>query len=164
MGGTIMKSIIFIILICLLFFSCDDPTYLLTLDVPTYNIEMDIEITGNTLYEKIECIDTWIFANIIMKTDKQVHGGPYWQTPEETIELKTGDCEDLVILFIWLCYQYLNIKPDMLILRRWGADHAISKYNNYVFADYYRWYKKKDYIYIDVYSFNKTLIYAEYVK
>lgn len=159
--GDSMKKVIFLI-ICCLFISCDDPTSMLVLEVPEYNIELNI--TGNTLVEKIECIDTWIFANIIMKTDEQVHGSSYWQTPEETVELGTGDCEDLCILFMWLCYQYLDIKPDMLILRRWGENHAVSKYHGYIFADYYDWYKNKNYIYIDVYDFEKTLIYAEYIK
>lgn len=154
---------IIIILILLSLLSCD---YMMILgkELPYYNIDIDLEIQGNTTSEKLASISFWIFSNIIMKSDIEIHGKPYWQTPEETIELETGDCEDFCILFLWLSYQYLNIKPDMLILRRWEEDHAIGKYRSYIFADYYDWYKDGDYIYIDHYSWEDALLIAEYVK
>lgn len=160
-----MKKILFAIIVFIFVFAgCEDPTFVLTLDVPVYDIDIDLEIRGDTLNQKLDCIDAWIFANVIMKTDEEIHGESYWQTPEETVKLKTGDCEDFCILFMWLCYQYLNMKPDMLILRRWGEDHTIVDYRDYIFLDYYNWYENGDYIYIDTYSWNKTMIYAEYVK
>jgi hypothetical protein len=41
----------------------------------------------------------------------------YWQTPEETLILKSGDCEDFVILFQYLLESKLNIETSMIIVQ-----------------------------------------------
>jgi len=150
----------FLFILC----SCSQPVMYLTFEVPQYNLVTDINITGNTVNEKMQSIETWIYSNIIMKEDEEIHRKPYWQTPEETVELKTGDCEDLCILFLWMCYQYLEVKPNMVVLHRWEEDHAISIYGDFIFADYFGWYESKDYIYLEHYSWESALINAEYLK
>jgi hypothetical protein len=41
----------------------------------------------------------WVGNNIKYKTDLEVHGvSEFWQFPNETMQLKTGDCEDFSIL------------------------------------------------------------------
>lgn len=46
----------------------------------------------------------WIINNLTYKSDKNVWGvEEKWQTAEETIRLKTGDCEDGAVLTYILC-------------------------------------------------------------
>lgn len=46
-----------------------------------------------------ESILEWVSDNITYKDDKDTWGiSDYWQTPEETMLLRTGDCEDFTIL------------------------------------------------------------------
>lgn len=159
-----MIKIIMIILILLCLLSCD---YIMIIgkEMPDYNIDIDFEIQGNSRIEQLISIRDWIWQNILSKSDKEIFGiDDYWQTPEETVRNREGDCEDFCILFMWLCYQYLDIKPRMLILRDFDYVHAISKYRDYVFNDKENNYINGNYIYIDYYSWEDALLIAEYVK
>lgn len=41
----------------------------------------------------------WVYENITYVSDRDSHGKrEFWQTPEETLSSRTGDCEDFVIL------------------------------------------------------------------
>lgn len=45
------------------------------------------------------------------KTDMEVHGvEEYWQTPEETYKLGSGDCEDYALLYAYLLITQLKLK------------------------------------------------------
>lgn len=62
----------------------------------------------------------WVRANIQYKRDQEVHQMPeYWQTVDETLELRTGDCEDGAVLTLLLCY-LSGVRASQLILR-WGS-------------------------------------------
>ncbi|MBN2547501.1 MAG: hypothetical protein JXB50_16980 [Spirochaetes bacterium] len=65
--------------------------------------------------------------NIKPKKEKIV----IWQYPEETKRLKTGDCEDFVILCIDEIYKRYKVCCDMRILRNnnTGSLHAVLEYN-----------------------------------
>jgi transglutaminase-like putative cysteine protease len=44
-------------------------------------------------------LNNWIYWNIHYRDDSEAHGmRDYWQLPHETINLRTGDCEDKAIL------------------------------------------------------------------
>ena len=48
-------------------------------------------------------VQEWVSSNIKYKYDSSVHGtGEYWQLPTETLNLRTGDCEDFAILLCTL--------------------------------------------------------------
>jgi len=69
----------------------------------------DSEIEVNS----VEDILIYISNNITYKNDINVWKvNEYWQLPEETYMLKTGDCEDFCILFMYLCKVKLNVNSS----------------------------------------------------
>jgi hypothetical protein len=53
-----------------------------------------------------DAIRNWVVDNIDYKSDQGQWGGDYWQTPEETLSYRTGDCEDFAILLCSLFRAY----------------------------------------------------------
>lgn len=72
-----------------LYITPDDPLVLQTL----------ANITTNALIPDWIEIRDWVANNIEYTADNEVHGvAEYWQFPNETLTLRTGDCEDFSIL------------------------------------------------------------------
>lgn len=65
-------------------------------------LEEERERINNLRFARLEsssAISQWLKANIKYKTDWSVHHEKdYWQSPKETLVLKTGDCEDFAFL------------------------------------------------------------------
>jgi predicted transglutaminase-like cysteine proteinase len=51
-------------------------------------------------------IRSWVADNIDYESDDEQWRGDYWQTPEETLSYRTGDCEDFAILLCSLLRAY----------------------------------------------------------
>jgi hypothetical protein len=49
----------------------------------------------------------------------------YWQTPEETYLLRTGDCEDFCILFSYILKKQFNYTTEINIISKNNDFHAI---------------------------------------
>ncbi len=57
------------------------------------------EITTNPLEPNWMEVRDWVSGNIVYKSDSSNHGSSeYWQLPRETLDSRTGDCEDYAIL------------------------------------------------------------------
>lgn len=56
----------------------------------------------------------WIKNHVVYKAEP--YREDYWQDPEETLLLGTGDCEDFVILFMNIYYISTGIKTDMALV------------------------------------------------
>jgi len=67
-------------------------------------------ILGDPPYEisqtGFDVIRNWVADNIDYVSDEKRWGGDYWQTPRETLQLRTGDCEDFAVLLCSLLRAY----------------------------------------------------------
>jgi len=77
--------------------------------------------------ENIEDVLFWCISNLSYKSDKEVYGKSYWQTPEETYRLRTGDCEDFALLFMYLTEKNLGLETELIIVgyNSSSANHAV---------------------------------------
>lgn len=64
-------------------------------------------LTDQPTQDGFDAIRDWVSTNIEYKTDEEQWGvDEYWQTPQETLSLRTGDCEDFAILLCTLLRAY----------------------------------------------------------
>ena len=116
--------------------------------------------------DSIEDTFKWVSLNITSKADES----EYWQTPDETMELLTGDCEDQAILLMYLIYKNTGIKSEMCIVQlktegKVNSYHAIVKCEDVLYDCPCRSYGNLDYLllYRDSYtvlyyhSYNSTM-------
>ncbi len=76
-------------------------------------------------------IRNWVGENIEYRDDSTVHGvDEYWQLGKETLERRTGDCEDLAIL---LC--------SLLRADGWGVDNVYVVIGRNEAGDHHAWVK-----------------------
>lgn len=96
-----------------------------------------VSIKSSILKNKFPLVPNWIALrdwvgnSITYKYDSNVHGvDEYWQLPKETIELRTGDCEDHAIL---LC--------SLLRADGWSANDVYVVLGNNKNNEYHAWVK-----------------------
>lgn len=70
---------------------------------------------------------SWVDYNIHYKYDPIVGLWDAWQTPEETLEKRTGDCEDFSILLMYFIYA-LGEDSSLILCTYDGNPHVIIKY------------------------------------
>jgi len=64
------------------------------------------------VFNDFEALRDWASWHISYQFDQDMHGvNEYWQLPAETLELRTGDCEDFAILLCSLLRAY-GVPPD----------------------------------------------------
>lgn len=73
---------------------------------------MELYHAGFAEIEEPDDIARWIYANIKYEWDYVDH----WQTPKETMDSRTGDCEDMAILYINILYVRFGVKADMALV------------------------------------------------
>ena len=131
-----------------------------------YPDKVAIEDSENTItFKSLNDIMNWCFDNIKYKID--IGGKEYWQTPQETYDLRTGDCEDYVILFMQFAYE-LGYKSELITIKtKKGTYHTLAKvegkfYNVNANEKYDRVEDMDIYkeLHEDVYSYNETMYYT----
>jgi hypothetical protein len=78
----------------------------------------------------------WVRRNIRYQPEDTDQDQDYWQTPEETLERGFGDCEDISLLFMYLCRQNLKVEPRLLLV----ADASQETYNHTLVEVEGAWY------------------------
>jgi len=64
-------------------------------------IEPNVQDTGLS-FNNIDEIYTYMFSNFSQKYDINVHDvDDYWQAPKETLDRRSGDCEDYAIFIMY---------------------------------------------------------------
>lgn len=82
-----------------------------------------MQITFNPDNDIKEIINQYQY--ITYKTDDKEN----WQYADETLKLKTGDCEDQVILIIDKVYKKYGYKCDLVITHNGKTGHALMHYD-----------------------------------
>jgi hypothetical protein len=76
-------------------------------------------------FNDFERLRDWVSSYISYTSDQDVHGvSEYWQLPMETIELRTGDCEDFAILLCSLLRAYGVPSDQVYVAVGFGEDQA----------------------------------------
>lgn len=111
-----MKKILFVVSVLLLT-SCNT------------NILMDdiVREVPDKFYSSTEAW-FWVSDNITYKADLFFGLTDQWQTPEETLELRTGDCEDFCILLMYFLHE-MDIPSQFIGYGRTNFKHAILMVN-----------------------------------
>ena len=107
-----------------LIFSCTSPGqfHYYEYDIEEPAITNYVARTDKTRLEKIEFISRWIFGHIEYTQDKNNE----WQTPPETYALRTGDCEDVGILFMFFVNKHFGYEPILIGVRNNdGTEHIV---------------------------------------
>ena len=108
-----------ILLVCFVLFICSCELTENDIEVGSlfvYDFNNDIKV------ESLEDAVNYVAYDIKYKSDPP--GYDYWQTPEETETLKTGDCEDKAILLMYLLNK-MGIDSWLLIV-----EHIITQDNH----------------------------------
>lgn len=119
-------KIIFYIILPLFLLSCENCPSPLKVD-KNYKYKWNKPIQVSSIDEAMK----WCSDNIEYKNDKEVwNQSDYWQTPQETYDKRTGDCEDYCILFMQLVYELGYESELKIILKTNDNYHAIVKVEN----------------------------------
>lgn len=113
-----MKKIIIFLMVFFALLSCD-------LQIPEYTNE-ELTVFEYLLADNIDDLHKNVTENIEYMNDIEVWNKyEYFQSPLQTATIKTGDCEDTGILFMFLLKEYLNLDSEMIIIKYFYTKHAI---------------------------------------
>jgi hypothetical protein len=76
-----------------------------------------------------QAIGRWLAINIEWVNDDIHDKSEYWQSPDQTYQWRSGDCEDFAILMMYLVRLELGGLPELVIGTYLGAGHAWIRYN-----------------------------------
>lgn len=145
-----MKKITIVLTIFLILSSC------------AYHIPLDNTFTSP------EEIAFWVHTNIKYTYDWNSSNPSLneWQSPKETLERGTGDCEDMTLLFMYLCNRDLGIKPDIMLIlvdNRIYAGHYIARASGIYYDATHGIYGDKlpyNYAVIDIVKYDIAMLWA----
>jgi len=99
------------------------------------------DILGDPPYELSQAgfddVRDWVAINIDYTSDEERCGEDYWQTPEETLSYRTGDCEDFSILLCSLLRAY-GIDAERVYVALGADDGSEEPGHAFLIEDWYR--------------------------
>lgn len=111
----------------------------ITPDEPVVQQTVESLLSGysNRSFSDFDALREWVAKQITYKRDIVQYGvADYWQFPIETISSKTGDCEDVAILFCTLMRAYGV--PATQVYVAVGGIEGTQSYHAYIFERYSR--------------------------
>lgn len=69
----------------------------------------------------------YILCNVKYVDDIQNYGYDYFASPSEVLSRKSGDCEDMSILFMYIMKKRYNVETELVIARYFEGRHAYVK-------------------------------------
>ena len=122
---------------------------------------------NNILNFKIELVNGWVNGYIKYKKDKE----DKWQSVRETLNKKTGDCEDYGVILLVLTKLYLEIEGELWSIRnkKNGDNHIIVVFkinNEYCYFNMLNeFYNSDNSLNINYkYSYEEAIKISEYIK
>ncbi len=146
-----MKKVI-ILLMMVIFIGCD-LGYNITAGQMGYykseyvDPEIEIAVIRDSKLQKSELIGFiagWVSTHITYRRDIDEYGiEEHWQSPEETYIKRSGDCEDMILLYMYLIHRYLGCEPILRVVKlkipSRIANHAMAVVNyegiEYIFGE-----------------------------
>jgi predicted transglutaminase-like cysteine proteinase len=111
----------------------------ITPDEPEIKATVDSLLSGSwrRSFSDFDALREWVAKQVTYKRDIDQYGvADYWQFPLETIVSKTGDCEDVAILFCTLMRAYGV--PATQVYVAIGGIEGTQSYHAYIFERYSR--------------------------
>ncbi len=112
-----MKKIILVLMMVFVLVGCEyQDTIGITAEqeigrIDNYNFENDIPE-----FENAKQATKWVNNFIKYKNDKEIYNcKDYWQTPEESYILKTGDCEDYALFLMYILKEKFNFETYLIL-------------------------------------------------
>jgi transglutaminase-like putative cysteine protease len=149
-----LKWLVLIIMLIMVFLGSCDMT--ITENIWDFNCPKINLSSCKTDDEKINEITNWVITNIAYTHDVIDR----WQTPQETLNIEKGDCDDMAILIIGIGNHY-GIKTDMAVVSQneYGTlDHYCVHYN----GNYYSKTGSNYFAVIDIINFNEIPDYLQW--
>lgn len=118
------------------------------------SLSLDLEVSNiNTLEDAIY----YVTKEIKYKSDPSVWGvKDYWQSPNQTKTMKSGDCEDKGILLMYLVKKYLHKDSQLIIAKEGDVCHAYIKYKSKYICSTSGVFVKRLNI-VEIYTYDQTM-------
>lgn len=96
------------------------------------DIAQTIEIPQEINYQvgSLEEALSFVRNKITYVDDQDQYGGEYWQMPEETYQLRRGDCEDYALLLLYFTHTDLGMDSYLQLVgpkEAEGPTHALAE-------------------------------------
>lgn len=85
---------------------------------------VDYQYHSGLQFQSNEDVMAFVYNYIESVPEKE---GDDWQTPEETMQKRSGDCEDFAILMLALSGESFGIYGDLVGIKLYSGYHGVAK-------------------------------------
>jgi len=105
----------------------------------------------------------WVRTNTLYQEDVKDE----WKTPEQTYNDRGGDCEDVALLMMYLCYRYAHQTPTLVRIDKINMIHFIVEVDGELYDPkgiINGRIEDLNYKILDTYTYGEAMYLAVYVK